>query len=537
MHLVSLCAFTIGSSLAMSFRWSNSGLLEPVVVVAVCTAVWAGTWLITASAPMLRWLGRVCWTALLTGWMVWLYLALTSGIFLSTRGPIGATLVGTLCIGVWMGTGLTAAASTWRCWAGRVCWVVLLACYGLWVYLAVTFGVLLGWTVPNWLLASIALTAVAVVATLRRPRDRPYIPLVLPLGMWIAAVLSGWLREENLLRCDDFLALRAPVQLVVPSNPRLGSCQPGEVRPSGRFPRTIWEAPDGKRVIFSTQGAAAPGGIDGSVCEARLDGNPLPHCVGPPISKSQGLIDLPEQGRLLAMQWGVQTPAGTPGGVVFELPRSEGIAILAQHWFDELVGDGFYEPRNSTLYMFSDRINGIHRAVLPTFESAPTIPIEFAPGELHYDRTTGEGVACGHGIGVAIRGAPFTARYFSHESRSPIDKISMTWGCDWDETARKVYSTIPNLGLLDRIDYDTGYVEHRWFVGPGMRSVAYDRARRRVYFTNFLRGDVIALDEASGRIVSRWFVGRFSRWVQLTHDGRALLATGNLGIVRIPLDG
>jgi hypothetical protein len=70
-----------------------------------------------------------------------------------------------------------------------------------------------------------------------------------------------------------------------------------------------------------------------------------------------------------------------------------------------------------------------------------------------------------------------------------------------------------------------------------MRSVAYDRARRRVYFTDFLRGNVVALDEPSGGIVGRWFVGRFSRWVQLTHDGRALLATSNLGIIRISLDG
>jgi len=47
---------------------------------------------------------------------------------------------------------------------------------------------------------------------------------------------------------------------------------------------------------------------------------------------------------------------------------------------------------------------------------------------------------------------------------------------------------------------------------------------------------VLAFDERSERIVDRWFVGRFSRWVMLTRDGNALLATGNLGIVRTPLD-
>jgi hypothetical protein len=259
--------------------------------------------------------------------------------------------------------------------------------------------------------------------------------------------------------------------------------------------------------------------------------------VGKPEGKSQGLIDLPEENRLLVMQWGIETPAGRPGAVVFEIPRQAKIEILAEHWFDEMVGDGFYEPRNSTLYMFSDRMNGVHRVRLPAFDMLPTIASDLAPGELSYDPALGEGVACGHGLGTAIRGAPYGQRYLAEQNSSPLEKVSMTWGCDWDPRARKVYSTIPNLGLLDRIDYDSGRVEKHWIVGFGMRSVAYDRTRRRVYFGDFLRGNVYALDESSGRIVGRWFVGRFSRWVQLTRDGRALLATSNLGVARIPLEG
>jgi hypothetical protein len=166
----------------------------------------------------------------------------------------------------------------------------------------------------------------------------------------------------------------------------------------------------------------------------------------------------------------------------------------------------------------------------------PTIPAEFAPGELHYDPVAGEGVACGGRIGAALRGDPPTLRYLANGDASPLEQVAVTWGCNWDQQARKVYTTIPNLGLLERIDLDTGLVEKRWFVGPGMRSVAYDRERRRVYFTDFLRGFVHALDERSGSIVDSWFVGRFSRWVRLTRDGRALLATSNLGVVRIALD-
>jgi hypothetical protein len=32
-----------------------------------------------------------------------------------------------------------------------------------------------------------------------------WVPPALPLGIWIALVLSGWVREENWVRCDDFL--------------------------------------------------------------------------------------------------------------------------------------------------------------------------------------------------------------------------------------------------------------------------------------------------------------------------------------------
>lgn len=478
---------------------------------------WAATCAFAVGATLAMSFLSSLWGQSITGWVV-------------------VILVGISCAGLWWASGLRHSASRSLRWFAWFCTLPLLALYALWIYLAVAFGTLLAWTVPLWLLVFIMLAALVALLTALRPRDRWHVPVALPLGLWIAVVLSGWSREETLVRCDDFLALRAPVQLVA-KNPQLKSCQPGEVRESGRFPRTIWQAPDGERIIFTTQGPKAESAITGSVCEATLDGDSLPRCVGPPSGKSQGIIDLPQLERLLVMQWGIETPSGSRGAVIFELPRNDGIEILAEHWFDEMLGDGFYEPRNSTLYMFSDRMNGIHRARLPSFERLPTIPSDITPGELVYDRELGEGVACGHGTGTAIAGAPYKERYLAEGSTSVIEKISLSWGCDWDREARKVYSTIPNLGLLDRIDYDTGRVEKRWFVGLGKRSVAYDKERRRVYFTDFLRGSVSALDETTGRIVGHWFVGRFSRWVQLTRDGRALLATGNLGVVRIPLDG
>lgn len=441
-----------------------------------------------------------------------------------------------LCTGWWIGLGIGSTDSSLVRSLGWVCRAAVLGCHALWIYLAAVFGFLLGWTVPAWLCIVVGACLVAVVATARRSRDRFHVPLVIPLGIWIAALLSGWLAEEHLLRCDDYLSLRPPVELIVPGDGRLAKCQPGEVRPSGRFPRTIWEAPDGERLVFTTQGRQAPGGIDGSVCEADVRTGVISKCVGRPLNKAQGLLDFPDRDRLLVVQWGILSPAGVSGSVLFEVPRSTPLEILNEHWFDEMFADGFFDRRTSTLHLFSDRYNGLHRVSLPGFERRSALPYEFAPGEHHYDRAIEEGVACGSHLGAAIGGDPVTLRYFAEGSYSFLDHLSVTWGCDWDPQSRKVYTTIPNLGLLARIDYDTGRVEKRWFVGPGMRSVAYDRVRQRVYFTNFLRGYVVAFDERSERVVDRWFVGRFSRWVRLTRDGSALLATGNLGIARIPLD-
>lgn len=419
-------------------------------------------------------------------------------------------------------------------WVRRGAWTVLIATYGFWTYLAVAFGVLLAWTVPVWGWMGIGLLAVAAGATASRPLHRPRVPASVPLGLFIAVVLSGWVREEERLRCDDYLALAPPVELIVPSHPDLASCRPGEVRRAGRFPRTIWEAPDG-RLIFTTQGASIPGGIDGAVCEAH-PGQARPHCVGEPRGKSQGLVRMADADRLVAMQWGVRTPSGGKGSVVLEISPSEPIRVVSEHVSEEELAEGFYEPANSTLFMFSDEMDAIYQATMPGFVLGTEIPIEFTPGELHYDTSRGEGVACGNHLGAALRGDPFALRYFVDEGSSLIDRLSVTWGCDWDPTTRKVYTTVPNLGLLTTLDFDSGRVERRSWVGFGMRSVAYDPTRRRVYFTNFLRGYVLALDEATGSIINRWFVGRFSRWVRLTRDGRALLATGNLGIVRIPLE-
>ncbi len=472
----------------------------------------------------------------------------------SAEGVFRVLLVGTICGLFWLGSFWRYVPTYGRRYVGWLCFLTTLGLYGIWGYIALAFGILLGWTVSVGVRVAVVAIAMLSLTTSLRLRRGFHIPPVLPLGIWIAAVLSGWLREEKLLRCDDYLALKPPVRVLVPSDPNLASCKPGEIRPTGRYPRTTWEAPDQQRFIFSTQGDSANEGVTGAFCESPAEGTDRPHCVGPRLNKSQGLIEIPDRNLLLGCQWGIPNPDGSIGSIIFEFPRNGPLQILAEHRFEEPFGDGVYEPRNSTVYLSSDRKNGTFPLHLPSFEFGPVIPFDVTGGEFRYSTELGEGVICGNGIGTAIRGAPFSARHFISGGDSIVKRLSSavhrltsgelptietvaeSWGCDWDPATRKVYSTVPNLGLLDRIDYDTGQIEKRWFVGPGMRSVSYDRTRKRVYFTDFLRGAVLGLDEESGQVFARWFVGRFSRGVSLTRDGTALLASSNLGIVRIPLD-
>lgn len=454
----------------------------------------------------------------------------------STTGYLVVIAVGLVCTVLWNGSRLRNHDGPLR-WVGWLCLAATAGLYGLWLFLAVAFGAMLGWTVPTWAGALLAASALWVLASRYLTQSQRRLPMVVPLGIWIAACLSGWIREEAVIRCDDLLSLDSPLELVVPSRPDLRDCKPGESKPAGRYPRTIWQDADGDRIVFTTQGEPASGGLDGSICEASLSGDGNVRCVGPAQGKSHGLIEIPEIDRLVAIQYALPTPSGVRGGVVFELPLSSRIEILDTHWFDDNVAQGFYEPSNKTMFMFTDSMRRVYRVSIPTFEPLPPLPVSgVCPSELHYDIDQSVGLSCQGIAGAALYGDPFEVRYFAHTPQTLWDRIpSATWGCNWDPTTKKVFTTLPNLGMLARIDFDTGRIEKRWPVGFGMRSVEYDPDRRRVYVTDFLRGRVLAFDEKSERVMARWSVGRFARWVRLTPDRRSLLVTSNLGVVRIPL--
>lgn len=454
-------------------------------------------------------------------------------------GPLEWPLIlaaGVGCTVVRVGAGWREAEAPWQRWLGRLLAIGLVGLHLLWVYLGLSFGWMLYWTAAPWvppLLLALLLLSVATHFTHRWPQ----IPLALPLGLWIAILLSGWLREEHLVRCDDYLSIRAPVSIEVRSHPALAECRPGVVRASGRFPRTIWQDPEGQRVRFTTQGRPTPGGIDGGICEATLGDPDRIVCIGPPAGKSQAFLEWPEQNRQFVFQWGITTPKGTPGAVIHEMPLRDPLRVVRSHWFDEFLGEGFLDPVSATIYAFSDRYNGVYPLQLPDLTQRPTIPfLGFEPGESYFDPERNEGVLCGPQFGVAVRGHPVELRRFVNDESPWIDRLSASWGCAWDPAAQQVYATVPNFWMLVRLDARTGKVNRRWIVGPGMRSTTYDARRRRVYFTDFLRGYILGFDEDSGRIVNRWFVGRFPRWVRPTPDGGSLLVTSNLGIVRISLE-
>jgi hypothetical protein len=189
-------------------------------------------------------------------------------------------------------------------------WLALLAligCYAGWTYLALAFGLLLGWTVPGWAWAVVALTALAAAVTLARPRPRLRVPLVLPLGIWIAVVLSGWLREEYLIRCDDYLGR---------SRRRSWWCRRNPILPRAALAkfdgRGVSRERSGKRRMASascsqrrTGGRRGPDRCSVRSPPRRSRSTPLRRTADQQVA---GLIDLREQNRLLAMQWGPRSP-------------------------------------------------------------------------------------------------------------------------------------------------------------------------------------------------------------------------------------
>ena len=431
--------------------------------------------------------------------------------------------------------------------------IPLVAVHLLWIYIVISLCALLTWTTsPAVRLVAVLLTAIAVASALV-PRARWRIATALPLGFWITACLIGWMREDGVIRCDDYFAVRrSSVSVLVPTTDELDRCHAGESLRTRHYPRRVWEAPDGKRLVMTTQmgighywpsGRSVADRFPGSVCDVPIGGTPS--CFGG--GKAQAVVESVHRDRLFVAAWQQQFADGSHG-VLYILPRTTPLQPLAELHFSESVAELYYDLHSDTIGLFSDEAEVLRQVRLSDDTVLAPIPAPIVPGETRYDEVAGEGVLCfGAGplkllngepyLSVAFRGYPFSARALGGASQNPTAWLSMVWGCDWDRMARRVYVADASLGYLATLDYDSGKVLRRIPTDFGMRYVSFDRERHLVYVANFLRGDIVAIDIETGAELSRWFAGRFVRHVVLTRDHQALLATSNIGVMHIPLDG
>jgi len=116
--------------------------------------------------------------------------------------------------------------------------------------------------------------------------------LVLPVGIAIAALVGGWMREDGVIRCDDYLRVRASGgAVVVPSTPEVEHCVSGDSMMVERYPRQFWESPRGDGFLVTTQrgdhdlspteprGRMAGVWFSGAVCRVNLERGTAPSQV------------------------------------------------------------------------------------------------------------------------------------------------------------------------------------------------------------------------------------------------------------------
>lgn len=453
--------------------------------------------------------------------------------------------------------GLVGAFSVSLAWGIRqhrllprlTAWILLAAVHLFWLVTASLFGMMLAWSVPTWLWVGSGALTVLTVAAAARPRSPLQLPIALPLGVVLAALLSGWGREDGYIRCDDYLRLRSfGATVLIPSTPEIERCVPGESLMVQRYPRRFWEYPDKNRFIVTTQrgllhyalrGETGAVWFGGAVCRTEAGSGRAPDCFFD--GKAQAIAESRRFDRLYV--------AGHDAveGRLFALPREGPFQPLAEARVEGKVGGAMYlDDEHDSIGLFDDEGLYVYRLRASDLSPIDRLPAPFTPDHAHYDQRLHQGIICAGGdplhtidgqsfLAVAFGGAPPSFRPLAPSSRYPSSWLGGTWGCDWDPSTRRAYVAVAPHGLLEEIDYDTGRIVRWSFVGFGARAVAFDAGRRRIYLAFFLRGDVLAIDADTGAIVDRWFAGRFVRYIALARDQNSLLATSTLGIVRIPL--
>ena len=516
--------------------------------VGLISRVLGWLWSALVAPHPKRWLPRI--VTFVLSWMGW---ALAFSWIASVHTPMVAVRFGALFAGIAaVASARPSGRTRYAVYAVRV---FITGASLVFVYLAIAIGTFLAWSLP-WLVVGTALGLLAGwIWTTRQGWPSARVPLVLPVGLWIAVCLVGWCREDGVVRCDDYQRMRADprISLIMPSTVALNRCEPGGVLKLGRYPRHIWEAPDSSRFVFTTQpginrfwpaGEATADTPTGSICEVPADGSKRPTCLGQ--GKAQGMAESESLNRLFFAAWGI--PTGDPRrngrrGAVYVVPRQGPLELVGEVRDHRQMGELFYDPQADLVGVLTDEYREMVPVRASTLKAGPPVTAPFC-GEMRYDPVRHEGMVCaamgrlmdGEAFAaVAIRGKPFSYRPLARSSIYPSTWVSFSEGCDWDPETRRAWVSIASLGILGSMDYDTGLYTARQFIGFGYRTIVHDRQRERLYLANFLRGDVIALDLKTHTVVAEWFVGRFVRHLVVSRDGSALLATSNVGLMKIAL--
>lgn len=414
-------------------------------------------------------------------------------------------------------------------------------------YFCIAFATVLGWSLSIWAWAlGIVLLAVPALGWVR-PERFPHFSLTPGMGFLVTSMLLGWLREDGRVRCDDYqrVASDERLEIVVASSARLRTCHAGDVAEVGRYPRGIWESPDGRELVFTTHRGIRTGEsaeLDGSICSAPVDGSRPPSCIG--SGKAQVVAESEQNDRLLIPAWG-RFEDGSKG-TVYAVSRRPPLRLLASRGLDAQTGELFHDERANLIGLFTDEGEVMIPVNATTLEPGEPIAAPVIPGEMHYDPERREGLICfaagplrplegASYASVAFRSEPLSLRPLAPSSRYPSTWLALVWGCDWDAQRERAYVAVANMGLLWTIDYRSGDVIERNWIGFGERAVEIDPLRQRLYTANFLKGVVTERELDGLRELRSWFVGRFVRRLALSRDGGSLWAVSSAGVVRVKL--